>query len=344
MQTSINTGASDVMPGRNRHGMTLVEMLVVVAIIGVLVGLLIPAVQQARESARRLQCANNLKQIGLALHGHHAANNSLPAGSMYWDQTYDVPKPPMPAGLVRNSPYTWAAAILPRMEAQGHYDLFRFDKAANDATNATPMTMVVPNYVCPSDDAAANPIFDNRCPAYLDPTRQVGGWYLGSAGPINGSCNLCTTPALCCQGDSTNPWGSKTGGKAPGLFVRSPTRYTFHHVRDGLSNTFMVGESLPAQNSHHMAFGSNSPIAAVNVPMNSFALPAEEWQPGMTPSVWHTIQASTVWHLMGYKSKHVGGCQFLMADGSTVSVAETIEPRIYWALGSKAGGEVASLP
>ena len=252
----------------------------------------------------------------------------------------------MPPTIARNSPYTWAAAILPRMEAQPHYDLFRFDLAANNAANAIPMTRVVPGYVCPSDDAAASPIFDNRCPVYLDPARQVGGWYMGCAGPVKGSCTLCTAAnkPFCCQGDGNNPWGAKTGGKLVGLFGRSPTRSTFDQVRDGLSNTFMVGESLPADNSHGVVFGSNSPIAAVNVPMNSFVLPSEQWQPGMTPSAWHTIQSPTVWHLMGYRSKHAGGCFFLMADASTAFVAETVDPTIYWALGSKAGGEVASLP
>ncbi len=326
--------------------MTLVELLVVIAIIGLLAALLVPAVQGARESARSIQCRNNLKQIGMALHGFHASENSLPAGSMYWDQAYDQPLPPMPPTIVRNSPYTWAAAILPRMDAQSHFDLFRFDMAANAAANAAAMTTVMPGYVCPSDPTAATPIFDNRCPVYLDPVRQFGGWYSGCAGPIQGSCNLCSaaTMPLCCQGDSNNPIGSKTGGRAPGLFVRSPTRFTFGHVRDGLSNTIMVGENVPAENSHGMIFGSNLPLAFTNVPMNSFATPAEQWQPGMTPAQWHTLQQPTVWHLFGFKSRHVGGCHLLMADGSVAFVMETIDPVIYWALGSKAGGEVASLP
>ncbi len=120
------------------RGFTLVELLVVIAIIGVLVSLLLPAVQSAREAARRMQCSNNLKQIGLALHNYHTINDALPAGSGgpapgAWPD-YEVMA-------------TWPAAILPQLEQQNHFDLFNFDVPPNHADNLQAVTTPVTVYV-----------------------------------------------------------------------------------------------------------------------------------------------------------------------------------------------------
>src|SRR3954468_24993586 len=101
------------MPRPSRRGFTLIELLVVIAIIGVLVALLLPAVQAAREAARRVQCVNNLKQVGLALHGYHDAHNTFPAGG--WIALFGQP-------ATANMNSGWSASVLPWLEQRALYD------------------------------------------------------------------------------------------------------------------------------------------------------------------------------------------------------------------------------
>jgi prepilin-type N-terminal cleavage/methylation domain-containing protein len=320
-------------------GFTLVELLVVIAIIALLMALLMPAVQGAREAARRVQCGNNLKQIGLALQGYHASAGRLPAGAFYGSTESGN------AEVVANSPMTWAAEILPRLERQNHYDEFDFTKVQSHAANGVAITTPVPTYVCPSDPAASQPIRDDRCrlsSAYAQ--RHMALWYPGSLGPVwpGASCMFCTSTTSspsnpCCQGAN---YGQS--GNGPGMFVRWAVPITFDHVRDGLSNTILAGETLPDENFHNMAFGPNMPLAVTNIPINTFAAEHEKLLPGMSDAQRHG--ANPHQRMQGYKSRHVGVCGFLRADGSMTFVAETVEPEILWAMGTKAGREPAALP
>ncbi len=132
-----------------RRGFTLVELLVVIAIIGILVSLLLPAVQAAREAARRTQCANNLKQLGLGLHSYHGVHNRLPWGNAY------------PGGIMAT--VSWAAMILPYIEQQGHYEQFDFSKDMNHAANLQALALPVVTFTCPSDPLSREPILYGRC-------------------------------------------------------------------------------------------------------------------------------------------------------------------------------------
>ncbi len=124
-----------------RRAMTLVELLVVISIIGILVGLLLPAVQQVREAARKIQCQNNMRQIGLALQNYHAAHHSLPPGCMQWRPFRGDPK-------LKN--LAWSAMILPQMEQTNVQNLVDFGYAFDHDKNAVAAITPIPTYLCPS--------------------------------------------------------------------------------------------------------------------------------------------------------------------------------------------------
>lgn len=136
-----------------RTGFTLVELLVVIAIIGILVALLLPAIQAARAAARRTQCQSNLKQIGIALMNYHSANNEFPV-AMQFD-----PHPQFPNASVRaatNTDYkaNWIISILPYLEEQSLYDAFNFDKYISDPLNREVRGRLIPSLLCPEDTGA----------------------------------------------------------------------------------------------------------------------------------------------------------------------------------------------
>ena len=144
-------GTAQLVP---RMAFTLVELLVVIAIIAMLVTLLLPAVQAARAAARRTQCKNNLKQIGLAIHNYHAAVGAQPK----YHDTAD----PFSWGLPGP---TWTMSILPFLEEQALYDAFDFTVRIRDPRNAQAVQQIVPSYICPSAEKAGNPIFNDRADA-----------------------------------------------------------------------------------------------------------------------------------------------------------------------------------
>lgn len=129
------------MADRQAKGFTLIEILVVIAIIGVLIALLLPAVQSARESARRISCVNNLKQVGIALHNYHDRDGVLPMGYAYQ------------LGY-RWGGFGWATAILPDMEQKPLFQAINFDSAAWDSANSTACETIVSFYLCPSDETS----------------------------------------------------------------------------------------------------------------------------------------------------------------------------------------------
>ena len=130
---------------RHRHaadapsGFTLVELLVVIAIIGILVGMLLPAVQQVREAARRTRCQNNLKQIGLALHSHHTVKSEFPIGTVEF-RLFDPSKRQL----------AWSVFLLPYMEQDNVFEMLDLNLAFDDANNAEGASKIISTYVCPS--------------------------------------------------------------------------------------------------------------------------------------------------------------------------------------------------
>jgi prepilin-type N-terminal cleavage/methylation domain-containing protein len=316
-------------PRRAPAAFTLVELLVVIAIIGILVALLLPAVQSAREAARRLQCANNVKQLALAVHGYNQSHQKLPYGNIYLPDN--------------RPPASWATLILPYMERQAHFDLFDFSQVIGHANNAAAQKLSVPMMICPSDPrgSAKKGLLPARC--MCCPAAQVEAmalWYTACAGPVDagGNCPMCPSgQPWCCQGDN---YGKN--GDGPGMFVRWKTSFKRESVRDGLSNTIMIGETLPWQTIHNAAFGVNMSIGVTNVPMN-FRLPENQLPvEGMSDSALHSRNPHT--KTGGYKSEHSGGAMFALGDGSVHFVNDSIDFQLYNALGTRNGHETASLP
>jgi prepilin-type N-terminal cleavage/methylation domain-containing protein len=317
------------MPNLKRNGFTLVELLVVIAIIGILVAMLLPAVQSAREAARRLQCSNNLKQLALALHNYHTAHKAIPFGSTY---------------TTTLKTYTWATAILPYIEQQNHYDSFDFTQNITHANNTKAVTTRVAAFICPSDPAGRKGVLPARCQCCPgSPETSMAIWYPGSMGPVyDSNCSFCVikTPSasnFCCRGKAFGD-----AGDGPGLFYRWPVSVTFDEVRDGLTNTFLLGESLPEQTIHNMAFCSNMPLSQTNIPLNTMTPPSKMPVIGAADSANHST--NPYWETMGFKSLHPGGAMFAMSDGSVHFISETIDFQLYNELGSRSGGEVVTLP
>ena len=339
-----------------RAAFTLVELLVVIAIIATLIGLLLPAVQAARETARRISCGNKIRQVALALHTYHDQRKALPM--TLGNQNLRNP-------LVANSqgreawrlgtPDTWPAMILPALEEDALFDSFDFSRKAGDRSrsitrplaNAQLVKQVVPAFVCPSDPKAATPILKNRCDyeGIFGTTEQHALWYAGSFGPhpSRGSCPLCpgngswgtsSRPSLtnpCCNHVSG---GEHFGfeGYTPGMFARDMVRISFRKVGDGLSKTILLGETLPYETVHNGVYLSGTMTVLTNTPINTFALPEE-----IVPDGKHNAAVGNAsdHRINGIKSKHPGGAMVAMGDASVRFLEETIAMPLLWAMGTR---------
>src|SRR5437588_7034790 len=155
---------------RHRYAFTLIELLVVIAILAVLIALLLPAVQKVRESANRMQCLNNLKQMGLALHNYHDSYRSFPAGfvSTLIDPSWRLAGNCNAFPPERGPGWSFFALMLPYVEQENLYRSIRFDLPITDPANATPRRTSVKTYLCPSD-AATGPINLTSCGNPPDP-------------------------------------------------------------------------------------------------------------------------------------------------------------------------------
>ena len=279
---------------------TLVELLVVITIIGVLIALLLPAVQAARESARRMSCSNNLKQIGLAMHMHHDAKNRLPDGWTGYDATSGSPLYNGPTG------WGWAARLLPYLEQSGAYDgLMHVDLAVTDAQNQLARETALAVFRCPSD--TGEPFCD------LGGYRAATSNYVGVFGSIelHEAVENAAANGGQCLGD--------------GVFFHN-SRLNFRDIRDGLSQTFMVGERGVKEEQFYSTW--------VGV------FPSAEHSPARVVGVAASPPNAVSDEPHNFSSFHPSGTQFLSCDGSVRLISENIETNVYHALCTRDGGEV----
>jgi len=304
------------MPRRTfpRQGFTLIELLVVIAIIAVLIGLLLPAVQKVRHAAARIKCANHLKQIGLALHNYHDANQSLPSGVKCAHVSDE--------GGTDAPGWGWAAYLLPFVEQDNLYRTIRLDLSIADPSNAGARVTRIPLYLCPADSAP---------PA----------WTAAQEGPDGTpGAAVCDVAAANYLGMSTSEDGYE--GRSTILWdgiLYPNSRVRFTDITDGTSQTFAVSERLFRHGQ--LTWAGAVPGAAVfatepvgesdvNTAM-TLGDAGNANKPGDVEGGWPSIRRS---------SAHGIGANFLFCDGHVEFITSSIDFVTYKALATRAGGEI----
>ncbi|MGI9176536.1 MAG: DUF1559 domain-containing protein [Pirellulales bacterium] len=306
-------------------GFTLVELLVVIAIIATLIGLLLPAVQGAREAARRTACSSSARQLGLALLHAHDHLGRFPAG---WSGTSQTRTPPEAEDELPG--WGWSARLLPQIEEQALYDSIDFTRAVFDPANPDLHAQVrrqpVRAFLCPSDV----PGLSDTSPGVFGIGRDDGGDE-ELPHPVDGPelgvvCEVGKTNYVGCFGWQHEVEDEPTAGD--GMFFRN-SRVAIRQVTDGMSRTIMVGE-------RSSRMGSSSWPGVI---VDSKAMRAR-----VVASGDHVPNNKTAGHFDDFSSGHPTGVNFVFGDASTRFIGDDIDEDVFHALCTRAGGESASPP
>jgi prepilin-type N-terminal cleavage/methylation domain-containing protein/prepilin-type processing-associated H-X9-DG protein len=361
----------------HRRGFTLVELLVVIAIIGVLVALLLPAVQSAREAARRTQCTNNIRQVALAVHNFADTNGTVPPCV---SSTPIAGTATAPGGF--GPGWGFIPYLLPYIEQKPLYDIINFNTNTCCVSMAQAHNAKIGNLTCPSDpmgpgkldgrglptttcnDGTASAVFTgnvangsaqvilSRPSHYLGSfgdgyiTGDTLGYTWGPSAQTTYGCGGCSQTSANYQTGPNCPepgYGFGGGPNHRGIWdyrdSRPPLR--FAQITDGTSNTIMLGHASSLAAGYDMVwFTTTGSVNGTSLPINFNIANSVQQKSFYCPG----CSVGAPWRGRGFQSHHPGGAVFAMADGSVTFLTQNINQIAYNAMGSRAGGEASAAP
>ena len=317
-----------------RSAFTLIELLVVIAIIAVLIALLLPAVQKAREAANRAQCINNLKQIGIAVHAYHDAQQGFPYGSYsgYCDNL--LPVPPAPSHYARVS---WEFFILPYLEQSSLVANAMAWMAGNTGSNSWQYPQAntkLRAYICPSDP--------NGGRVFTNPPNTAASGMMSSYVGCNGN-------TVFWDGTTALP---QTGGTSAKGVILAGAHIRIADITDGTSSTLLASETFGwAANGYDnrgdmWSFYQGETLFSTKYTPNTASADAiySCGASGMPSYMPCTALGTSANAIISARSMHSGGVNALLCDGSVRFISNNVDPTLWSGMGTRGSGETISVP
>jgi prepilin-type N-terminal cleavage/methylation domain-containing protein len=295
---------------KSKRGFTLVELLVVIAIIGILIGMLLPAVQQVREAARRVDCSNKSRQLGLALLNFESANQDFPSGWLTDDRDEPISDPG----------WAWTAELLPFLESDALFQQIEFDRAVGESMHEDVIQTVLPTLLCTSDPA------DEVQDISLDSDTMPVGNGSGTSNAPSGSRLVARSNYSGVFGTLETGNGTRNPFSGDGIFFAN-SGVKIRDIIDGTSNTMIIGErrnDLGSITWSGVILTVPEPIVRV--------VGTNDLQPNSQED-----------NLETFRSYHPGGINVTLGDGSTQFITDEIDINVYRGLATIAGEEIVSL-